>query len=860
MSLASILLIGGSTVPASAWDGPMCASDGVSMWGVSTEGAATWSEAAMAPASRFSDASLTSWPRDGEPAVLACLPGTPAYTGGTPAYTGLSSPASAAPTVDARFDAARRAYASLAAHRAAARDADALISLATLRELVPELSDRWDLIEGEMRPADRRGCEAYERAASSPHAAVAARGRVGRVRCLLEVRDRRADVELRALLARYPELPEALDLRLLEAEMREGRGDVRGAIAILRDIDLTSPDMPAAERARASVARLEASGHRIPPFTPLQIVERLDRIVRRGAPDFARAEIERVQSMRLPRRELAEVTLLAARIARVEGRFEDAAQLMRQARGATDDADIRAQAEDLAAAAVAHAEGEARAELARFTGRARTLRTVNTTRLFGYLRTATRAGLRPEVDGALDELATRSLPCGLRLEAGVLASGAGDDERVARVLEQCVNAPGSIGVASRYHRARALERLGRHDVARAELAQVIAQDRTETRWYALWARQWLGGEPVASAATTSALEPGKTREHEGDAPEPTLVVDAPSPRGTAVAPQPAPSPTVASDEEDLDVPVDAPAPRFRPMPRDEIEQRLAVLAETHRAGYPWLTRALAMLRLGDDAGVTDELHEAFLAWYQARGRGTLRAGVEAVYRGATPPRMRAESGEAMRARRQLGAVDAGVLGDIAASLGDFGLAIRFGGRSRAAMRPRAYEQIVNEVARERGLDPNLLLAVMRVESVYNPRIVSYAGAVGLLQIMPRTGRLIARSMGREAQFGVDDLLDPRTNIEFAAWYLSSLIRRFEGRVPLAVASYNGGPHNVRRWLRDHSEDMPIDAFCERIPFDQTHRYVRRVLGHWAAYRAQQGLPMVELDPSIPELEADRVAF
>ena len=214
----------------------------------------------------------------------------------------------------------------------------------------------------------------------------------------------------------------------------------------------------------------------------------------------------------------------------------------------------------------------------------------------------------------------------------------------------------------------------------------------------------------------------------------------------------------------------------------------------------------------------------------------------------------------LRARRALGREEAATLGDIAASLGDHGLGIRFGGRQRVQMLPRAYEAIVNEVARERGLDPNLLLAVMRVESVYNPRIVSYAGAVGLLQIMPRTGRLIARAMGREAEFGVDDLLDPRTNIDFAAWYLSSLIRRFEGRVPLAVAAYNGGPHNVRRWLDEHSGDMPIDAFCERIPFSQTHRYVRRVLSHWQAYRAQQGLPMPELDPTIPALDADEVAF
>jgi soluble lytic murein transglycosylase len=196
---------------------------------------------------------------------------------------------------------------------------------------------------------------------------------------------------------------------------------------------------------------------------------------------------------------------------------------------------------------------------------------------------------------------------------------------------------------------------------------------------------------------------------------------------------------------------------------------------------------------------------------------------------------------------------------ISASLGDHGLGVRWGGPAHAALRPRPYEDIVIEVARDRGLDPNLLFAVMRVESVYNPRVVSYAGAIGLLQIMPRTGRLIARSMGRR-DFGIDDLLDPRTNIEMGAWYLASLIRRFEGCVPLAIAAYNGGPHNVRHWLREHSTSMPLDAFLERIPFEQTHRYVRRVLAHWTAYRAQQGLPMPVIDPTIPELAPDRVGF
>src|SRR5690606_25042946 len=105
-------------------------------------------------------------------------------------------------------------------------------------------------------------------------------------------------------------------------------------------------------------------------------------------------------------------------------------------------------------------------------------------------------------------------PCGLRLDAGVIATGAGDDARVARVLEGCVSAPGSIGIASRYHRARALERLGRADEARTELERVLEQDRAGTRWYALWAQQRLlalGAAASPAAAPVAQLE-GKGTE------------------------------------------------------------------------------------------------------------------------------------------------------------------------------------------------------------------------------------------------------------------------------------------------------------------------------------------------------------
>jgi soluble lytic murein transglycosylase len=234
--------------------------------------------------------------------------------------------------------------------------------------------------------------------------------------------------------------------------------------------------------------------------------------------------------------------------------------------------------------------------------------------------------------------------------------------------------------------------------------------------------------------------------------------------------------------------------------------------------------------------------------------------VESVYRG-DKRRRQGVTWKARQRRRALDAESRKIIIEVARQLGEAGVALGFEDwEERIAQRPRPYREEVARAARKHGLDPNLLYAVMRVESVYQHRIVSYAGAVGLMQIMPRTGRLIADRLGRD-DFTTEDLLDPATNIEFAAWYLSSLIARFDGRLPLAIASYNGGPHNVRRWLRDHPAEMPLDTFLEHIPFSQTHRYVRRVLTHYAAYRAQKGLPMQRLSTVLPAAdEPDAVGF
>jgi soluble lytic murein transglycosylase len=262
--------------------------------------------------------------------------------------------------------------------------------------------------------------------------------------------------------------------------------------------------------------------------------------------------------------------------------------------------------------------------------------------------------------------------------------------------------------------------------------------------------------------------------------------------------------------------------------------------------------------VGERDAATAELFEAYLTWRHALGKPIARAGLNCVARadGRTDEPI---ASDVRAARLELSDEDRATLAAVAATLGDMGTAGGFAGPDFIETLPRAYEWLAVPAANRYGLDPNVLLAVMRVESAYQKHIVSYAGAVGLMQIMPRTGQLIAHSLGHD-DFTPADLLDPRLNLEFAAWYLSSLIHRFDGRLPLAIAAYNGGPHNVRRWIQESAEGTPLDVLLERIPFTQTHRYVRKVLVHYEAYRQQRALSMPQLSVQLPAQRVDPLAF
>jgi len=148
-------------------------------------------------------------------------------------------------------------------------------------------------------------------------------------------------------------------------------------------------------------------------------------------------------------------------------------------------------------------------------------------------------------------------------------------------------------------------------------------------------------------------------------------------------------------------------------------------------------------------------------------------------------------------------------------------------------------------AQSLDIDPFMMLGLMRQESSYRETARSRVGATGLLQIMPRTGSRMADILG-ETDFHPDLLLDPSLNLRYGLSYMALLLRRFEGVFPMAVASYNAGPHNVSRWYRPWQGRISMDAFVEQIPYTETRDYVKKVSGNYAAYVALYGPPQAQV--------------
>lgn len=138
--------------------------------------------------------------------------------------------------------------------------------------------------------------------------------------------------------------------------------------------------------------------------------------------------------------------------------------------------------------------------------------------------------------------------------------------------------------------------------------------------------------------------------------------------------------------------------------------------------------------------------------------------------------------------------------------------------------PLSFSELIVYYGDSSDVDPALIAAVIQVESSFRPEVVSTKGAVGLMQLMPETATWVAEQTGLTTTNL--DLLKPETNIQLGVYYLKYLLDRFPTE-SAALAAYNGGPTNVRRWLEEGLWDGSSEKMGQ-IPFSETRVYVRKV--------------------------------
>ncbi|NIN72108.1 MAG: transglycosylase SLT domain-containing protein [Gemmatimonadetes bacterium] len=172
-------------------------------------------------------------------------------------------------------------------------------------------------------------------------------------------------------------------------------------------------------------------------------------------------------------------------------------------------------------------------------------------------------------------------------------------------------------------------------------------------------------------------------------------------------------------------------------------------------------------------------------------------------------------------------------------------AVLFGWRAHSALRgrwsanvlraiyPLAYQEIILAEADSRKLDPHLVAAIARQESAFAPDVTSRAGARGLLQIMPETGRWWANRLGVR-DYSDELLYHPEINVHLGAAYFADLQRRY-AELQLSLIAYNAGPTRARRWRQRPEYRIDPELFAERIPFSETRTYVKNVQSHFRIY-------------------------
>ena len=160
--------------------------------------------------------------------------------------------------------------------------------------------------------------------------------------------------------------------------------------------------------------------------------------------------------------------------------------------------------------------------------------------------------------------------------------------------------------------------------------------------------------------------------------------------------------------------------------------------------------------------------------------------------------------------------------------------------------PMPYETYLRSRSKPHKLDPYWVAALIRQESEFNPDAISRAGARGLMQIMPETGKGLARRLGIKG-FSPRHLYQPDTSLRLGTFHFRKVYDQFNRQIEYTLAAYNAGEHRVREWInwKDFSD---AEEFTETIPFTETRGYVQAVFRNAEIYRKLYGKMKGEIVP------------
>jgi soluble lytic murein transglycosylase len=167
--------------------------------------------------------------------------------------------------------------------------------------------------------------------------------------------------------------------------------------------------------------------------------------------------------------------------------------------------------------------------------------------------------------------------------------------------------------------------------------------------------------------------------------------------------------------------------------------------------------------------------------------------------------------------------------------------------------PLKHRQHVEHQAKNQQLESAWVFAILRQESAFISDARSHAGALGLMQLMPRTAHQVARRLPKRPSGPVKELLlQPDMNIRLGTAYLRQVLNELNQHQVLATAAYNAGPHRVRSWLPE--QETPADLWVETVPFKETRTYLRRVLAYTVIYEQRLGLKPTRLQQRMPPVK------